>query len=59
MRKYDSIIQSIFAEHYVQDATSFTFGREELSAKAEELHIQTPKNLGYTHRQKNLLGKLN
>ena len=46
MGKYDSIIQSIFTEHYVQDATSFTFEREELSAKAEELHIQTPKNLG-------------
>lgn len=46
MGKYDSIIRSIFAEHYVDGATSITFEREELSEKAQALNIQTPKNLG-------------
>lgn len=46
MGKYDSIIRSIFVEHYVEGATSVTFEREELSEKAQALSIATPKNLG-------------
>ena len=46
MGKYDSIIRSIFSEHYIDGATSMTFEREELSAKAQALNIETPKNLG-------------
>lgn len=46
MGKYDSIIRSIFTDHYVENATSVTFGREELSEKARLLDIPTPKNLG-------------
>lgn len=46
MGKYDSIIRSIFNDHYVEDATSLTFAREELSEKALLLDIIPPKNLG-------------
>lgn len=46
MKKYDSIIQAIFTEHYTAGASSVTFDREELSEKALALHIQIPKNLG-------------
>ena len=46
MKKYDSIIQAIFTEHYTAGASSVTFDREELSGKALALHIQIPKNLG-------------
>lgn len=46
MGKYDSIIRSIFAEHYVEGAASVTFKREELSEKAQVLGVTTPKNLG-------------
>ena len=46
MGKYDSIIKSIFSEHYTTGATSVKFRREELSEKANSLHIATPKNLG-------------
>mgnify|MGYP000254313458 CR=1 FL=1 len=46
MGKYDSIIRSIFSEHYVAGTTSIRFEREELSARAKALNISTPKNLG-------------
>ena len=45
MRKYDSIISSIFLEHFEEGKTSITFERTEFQKKARQLGIESPKNL--------------
>ena len=57
MRIYDSIIRSIFFEHYEKGKTSIAFEREEFIQKAKELNINSAKNLGdivysYKYRKK-------
>lgn len=54
---YDSIIYSIFFEHYEEGKTPIRFEREEFLKKAEELNINAAKNLGdivysYKYRKK-------
>lgn len=54
---YDSIIYSIFFDHYEEGKTSITFEREEFQRKAKELNISAAKNLGdivysYKYRKK-------
>lgn len=43
---YDSIIRSIFFDHYEKGKVSIPFEREEFIQKAEELKINSAKNLG-------------
>ncbi|MCI9161830.1 MAG: hypothetical protein HFG59_00990 [Lachnospiraceae bacterium] len=54
---YDSIIRSIFFDHYEKGKVSIPFEREEFIQKAEELKINSAKNLGdivysYKYRKK-------
>ena len=54
---YDSIIYSIFFDHYEEGKTSISFEREEFQQKAKELNINAAKNLGdivysYKYRKK-------
>lgn len=44
--RYDSIIESIFLEHYCAGVGAFEFTREEFETKAAELDIELPKNIG-------------
>lgn len=46
MAKYDEIISAIFAERYTVGASSIPFEREVLAAKAQDLGLELPKNLG-------------
>lgn len=44
--KYNAIICCIFLERYEQGKTSIVFAREEFLQKAQELGVESPKNLG-------------
>ena len=46
MAKYDDIISGIFFDRYEAGATSVRFERNDLAAKAHQLKIAVPKNLG-------------
>lgn len=46
MAKYDDIINGIFFDRYEAGATSVRFERKDLAAKAHQLKIAVPKNLG-------------
>lgn len=46
MAKYDDIISGIFFDRYEAGVTSIRFERDELAAKARQLGIAVPKNLG-------------
>lgn len=46
MAKYDDIISGIFFDRYEAGATSVRFERDDLAAKAHQLKIAVPKNLG-------------
>ena len=57
MVKYDDIISGIFFDRYEAGATSIRFERKDLAAKAHQLEIAVPKNLGdiiyaYKYRKK-------
>ena len=57
MAKYDDIINGIFFDRYEAGATSIRFERKDLAAKAHQLKIAVPKNLGdiiyaYKYRKK-------
>lgn len=58
---YDSIIRSIFFDHYEKGKVSIAFEREEFIQKANELNINAAKNLGdivYSYKyRKNYLVK--
>ncbi|MEH6683816.1 MAG: endonuclease [Qipengyuania sp.] len=44
--RYQTLIDGIFFDHYAERVTSFEFSRDELIAKAQELGITLPRNLG-------------
>jgi hypothetical protein len=44
--RYSALIEAIFFHHWRKGLKAFEFERPELEAKAEELNIQLPKNLG-------------
>jgi len=44
--RYSALIEAIFFHHWRKRLTHFEFARPELEAKAAELDIQLPKNLG-------------
>ena len=46
MAKYDDIINGIFFDRYEAGAASVRFERKDLAAKAHQLKIAVPKNLG-------------
>ena len=46
MAKYDDIITGIFFDRYEVGITSIRFERDDLAAKARQLNIAVPKNLG-------------
>lgn len=46
MAKYDDIISGIFFDRYKAGAASVRFERDDLAAKAQQLKIAVPKNLG-------------
>jgi hypothetical protein len=51
--RYDRIIEGVFFDHYQEGLTEFTFSRDELLHKADELGIPRPRNIGdlvYTFR---------
>jgi hypothetical protein len=44
--RYKMLIESIFFEHYKPSETEFVFVRDEIKAKAEQLGIELPDNIG-------------
>ena len=44
--RYLALIESIFFDHFKQDVTSFEFARTDIIAKAKQLDIVLPSNLG-------------
>lgn len=56
--RYASIIEKIFFDRYISEATSFQFIREDIETTAETLDVKLPKNLGdiiYSFRFRNPL----
>lgn len=56
--RYASIIEKIFFDRYVSDATAFQFLRDDIETAAEKLDVKLPKNLGdiiYSFRFRNPL----
>jgi hypothetical protein len=46
VNRYSALIESIFFDHHAQGVTEFEFERADLEAKALELNIVLPRNLG-------------
>ena len=44
--RYHALIESIFFDHYAVGTTQFEFARTDLEAKAQQLDIVLPRNLG-------------
>lgn len=44
--RYQALIESIFFDHFSEGVNAFEFGREDLVAKAGQLEIPLPRNLG-------------
>jgi hypothetical protein len=44
--RYQQLIEGVFFDGYQKGTTSFEFAREDLEAKADQLGIKLPKNLG-------------
>lgn len=44
--RYKQLIESIFFDHWQEGVTEFEFAREDIEAKAAELDIKLPKNVG-------------
>ncbi len=56
--RYSALIEAIFFDHYETGQQEIPFAREDLTAKASELEIPLPKNLGdviYSFRYRNPL----
>jgi hypothetical protein len=46
LNRYQQLIEGVFFDGYREDCTQFEFAREDLEAKAKQLGIKLPKNLG-------------
>lgn len=44
--RYKALIEAIFFDHWKKELTEFTFAREEIKEKADELKIDLPDNIG-------------
>lgn len=44
--RYQALIASVFFDHFTKGVSAFEFDREDLVAKAAELGIKLPRNLG-------------
>ena len=56
--RYNAIIEQIFFDNYIENATEVSFTREEIVSAAGKLNIKLPKNLGdviYSFRYRTVL----
>lgn len=44
--RYQTLIENIFFDHYAEGVSSFEFSRDDIIAKARQLEMKLPRNLG-------------